>query len=132
MSRIPELEISTIKRTLAKEGIICKKEREMPSYGLHRYACDFDTKGEQKSSIGIEWFRLKLINNPQPHFEPTKDYDYAFMESVLVIPRSKDGFCPKPISLEKDNKIIMIQERRRHTYDKIDNRKHRRYRFCEY
>jgi hypothetical protein len=103
MVRIPVVEISTIKRVLGNQGINCKKEIEFPGYGLYRYACDFDTKGEQSSGIGVEWFRLKYVDDKDPHLEPTKDYEYVDMESVIVVPRTKEGFCPR--EKEEKNKI---------------------------
>jgi hypothetical protein len=103
MIRIPELEISAIKRILGEHDIVCKKELEQPGYGIYRYACDFDTKGEQKSSIGVEWLRMKFVDGKDPHLENSKDYEYTYMESVIVVPRTKDGFCPRP--KEEKNKI---------------------------
>lgn len=101
MIRIPIEEITKIKKSLENEGFPCKKEIEKPSYGLHRYACDFDTKGEQNSSLSVSWMRNKLVQDDKfPHLVPTHDFEYTYVESMIVVPRKGIG-CPNPIDLSE-------------------------------
>lgn len=103
MIKIPSEEIEKIKSSLKENSIKCTKELESSKYSIHEYTCDFDTKGEQKSSLSTTYFRNKLVDNELLNSE---NFEYVMIESMIVLPRKTKEIvaCPDMINV-KDLKI---------------------------